>query len=414
MKRITVIKMMISSLALIIMLTSCSSKISSQSSVKSTAKPSTNKSTTSDPVNNNETEKLAVHSTIILKPYDDIGELLQRKDTYANKYVFEQNQYKPKDIHTYSFDDKIIFKGSEALASQILEEGKNPGLGINNLHKQGITGKNVNVAIIDQFMLTDNPEFTGRIVAYYDSGCNPPKDSGSYHGPSVTSILAGKTIGVAPEVNVYYAAAPSWEKDAKYFADCLNWIIKQNNTLPKSQKIRVVSVSSAPTSADNWYKNGELWEKAVAEAQKDGIFVIDCRTGQDVGQGTAFVFSSYCDLADKDNVSKYKPGYPKADTNNGDNYSDECWKSELFAPASLRTCAQEYATGIFSYRYDGSGGQSWAVPYVSGVLALGWQVNPNLDGKTMKNLLFQTSWVNVDGLHFINPPAFINAVRKAH
>lgn len=94
------------------------------------------------------------------------------------------------------------------------------------------TGKSVNVAIIDQDMLTDHPEFKDRIVAYYDSGCNQPENEGSYHGASVMGILAGKTIGVAPEVNVYYAAAPAWERDAKYFADSLNWIIKQNKELP--------------------------------------------------------------------------------------------------------------------------------------------------------------------------------------
>lgn len=69
--------------------------------------------------------------------------------------------------------------------------------------------------------------------------------------------------------------------------------------------------------------------------------------------------------------------------------------------------------GDYAYRYEGKGGKSWAVPYVSGVLALGWQINPELDGETMKDLLFQSSWVNEEGLHFINPPAFIEAVRKS-
>lgn len=34
-----------------------------------------------------------------------------------------------------------------------------------------------------------------------------------------------------------------------------------------------------------------------------------------------------------------------------------------------------------------------------------------LDAATMKNLLFETSWINDKGLHFINPPDFIKAVR---
>ncbi|HOV28180.1 MAG TPA: hypothetical protein PK566_17725 [Pseudobacteroides sp.] len=49
---------------------------------------------------------------------------------------------------------------------------------------------------------------------------------------------------------------------------------------------------------------------------------------------------------------------------------------------------------------------------ICGVLALGWQVNPELDADTMKNLLSETSWINDKGLHFINPPEFIKAVRS--
>lgn len=409
MKRITIMKMMVYLFVLVIMLTACSSEISSETTMDSSKESSQEESATSDSIESSETddaEELVDSQTVILKPYDDICRLFKRK---TSGVVLEENQFKPGDIYTYTFDNANIFKDSEDLACEILENGKDPGLGIRNLHKQGITGKNVNVAIIDQNMLIDHPEFEGRIIDYYDSGCNEPENEGSYHGASVTGILAGRTIGVAPEVNVYYAAAPSWERDAKYFADSLNWIIKKNKSLPKTEKIRVVSVSSAPTSEGDWYKNGELWEEAVLAAQKDGIMVIDCRSEK---RDTCFVFSSYCcNLDDKDNVSKYKPGYPN---DKEDYFTDEYWKDRLFVPASFRTLAQEFIVGEYNYRYEGVGGESWAVPYVSGVLALGWQVNPELDGETMKNLLFESSWVNDEGLHFINPPAFIEAVQSSH
>lgn len=338
---------------------------------------------------------------VVLKPYDNIHQLFYSSD---DEYVFEPHQYSPDEIHTYGYDDHTVFKGSEELALEILEAGKNPGLGIKSLHQQGITGKGVNVAIIDQNMLTTHPEFEGRIVAYFDSGCEEPEDEGSYHGASVTSILAGKTIGVAPEVNVYYAAAPSWKMDASYFAKCLEWITVQNRRLPEDKKIRVVSVSAAPTSANNWYTNGHLWEEAVLAAEKEGIMVIDCRSEAETG----FVFSSYFDFEDREDVTKSKPGYP------GKYIIDpthEGLKKYLLAPASYRTLAQERKSGEIRYRYEGVGGQSWAVPYVAGVLALGWQVNPDLDGKTMKELLYTTSWVNDQGMHFLDPITFIEAVK---
>lgn len=339
-----------------------------------------------------------------LKPYDNVF-FLYYQNRCSN--VFEESQYEPEDIYTYTFDEKIVFRGSEALALEVLERGKNPGLGIKELHKMGITGESVNVAIIDQNMLMNHPEFKERIVAYYDSGCNQPADQGSYHGASVMGILAGKTIGVAPNVNVYYAAAPTWERDAKYYADSLNWIMQQNDTLPDHEKIRVVSVSAGPTSEDDWFKNGILWEEAVSRAEDKGIMVIDCRSNEH----TDFVFSSYYDITEPDNVSKCKPGYPP---NYEMDYTNRYHDKVIFAPASFRTVAQEIYEGEPCYRYESKGGESWAVPYVAGVLALGWQVNPDLDADTMRNLLFETSWINGDGLHFIDPPEFIRAVQLSN
>ena len=53
------------------------------------------------------------------------------------------------------------------------------------------------------------------------------------------------------------------------------------------------------------------------------------------------------------------------------------------------------------------------MPYVAGVLALGWQVNPDLDAQTMKDLLLASAWVNGQGCHMIDPPAFIELVRAS-
>ena len=49
-----------------------------------------------------------------------------------------------------------------------MENGKNPGLGIRALHGQGITGEGVSVAIIDEAIFLEPPEFSDRIVDYYE------------------------------------------------------------------------------------------------------------------------------------------------------------------------------------------------------------------------------------------------------
>lgn len=342
-----------------------------------------------------------------LKPYDEICLLYQDYFWTFTPFIIGEDLYNPDDIHTYRFESNMIFEGSEKLAAQLMEDGKNPGLGVRSLHEQGITGEGVNVAIIDQNLLLDHPEYTDCVAAYYDSGCEV--SDGSMHGPAVLSILAGKTIGVAPGAKVYFAAAPSWKKDAAYFADCLNWIIEQNAALPEGEKIRVVSVSGAP---ERWpdgggFENEDQWVQAVAAAQEAGIMVIDCRNNTD--DETGFVFSAYYDREFPEDVQKCQPGYP--DTNDID-LLDGSFDNTIFAPSSFRTTAQEYVEGSYIYTYWGIGGQSWAVPYVAGVLALGWQVNPDLDGQTMKDLLFQSAYVNENGSHMIDPPAFIELVRE--
>ena len=132
-------------------------------------------------------------------------------------------------------------------ARDILQKGMNPGLGVRSLHAQGITGEGISVAIIDQNLQLDHPEFEGKIIKYFDVGTNRPPEEGSMHGPAVTSLLVGDNIGTAPGATVYYVAAPSWIADAQYYADALDWIIDENETLPDDSKIRVVSVSAAPS-----------------------------------------------------------------------------------------------------------------------------------------------------------------------
>ena len=48
----------------------------------------------------------------------------------------------------------------------ILEEGKNPGLGVRELHKRGITGKGIAIGIIDQDLLLSHTEYNERLRLY--------------------------------------------------------------------------------------------------------------------------------------------------------------------------------------------------------------------------------------------------------
>ncbi len=289
---------------------------------------------------------------------------------------------------------------SQAVAHDILQRGMNPGLGIRKLHEQGITGKGVKVAIIDQNLVGDHPEYKGKIVKYFDVGTKQPSDQGSMHGPGVTSLLVGENIGTAPEAQLYFVAAPSWTGDAQYQADALNWIIDENEKLPEGAKIRVVSISAAPSGPGSPFaKNNAAWDSAYQRATEAGILVLDCT------QNHGITAPCYYDLDDPDNVAKCIPGWPGTEF--------RPMPDRIYIPTSYRTTAEEYYKGESAYQYTGRGGLSWSIPYLAGVLALGWQVRPELSNSQILDLLFKSAYTTDDQLKVINPAAFIEMVKRA-
>jgi hypothetical protein len=66
----------------------------------------------------------------------------------------------------------------------------------------------------------------------------------------------------------------------------------------------------------------------------------------------------------------------------------------------------------FSYQYTGWGGLSWSMPYLAGVLAMGWQLNPQLTNEQILDLLFDSAYVTENHMKVIDPPAFIELVKR--
>jgi subtilisin family serine protease len=125
---------------------------------------------------------------------------------------------------TLWYNQKTVWPAAMTVdTAKLLADTMNPGLGVRQLHTDGLTGKGVNVAIIDQPLYQDHPEFAGKFAAYHDVGC---QSETSMHGPGVTSLLVGTKCGTAPGARVYFVAAPSWTADTAYQAKALDWIIE--------------------------------------------------------------------------------------------------------------------------------------------------------------------------------------------
>ncbi len=306
-------------------------------------------------------------------------------------------------LYSLTFNEKTLWPPRDRLPEgfdpeRLLQEGMNPGLGVQELHRQGITGKGINVAIIDQPMYLTHPEFAGKVIAYHDVGCRPQD---TIHGTAVTSLLVGTHCGTAPEARVFYVAAPSWTGNSAYYAEALGWIMEHNHGLPDSERIRVVSVSARPSGPESPFKKNQAqWDKAFDRAKKEGILVLDA------SHYKGFISACWYDPNDPENPAKCTPGYP--------GLPDRYNPANLMAPTSLRTVARQDKPDCPSYQYYGRGGLSWGIPYVAGVLAMGWQVRPELSPEQMKELLFQSAFTNDKGVKIIDPKAFIRTVQTAN
>ncbi len=260
-------------------------------------------------------------------------------------------------VKTLTFNEDTVFMPEvQGYADIIMDKRRNPGLGIRSLHAQGITGAGVNIAILDQnlFQAYDyHPEYRDKIVAYHDVGSNVPVEKSSFHGPIVTSIAVGDTIGTAPGAHVYYVAVPAW------------------------------------------------YEDAVQRANQEGILVID-------GGDNIITERGWCDIEDPDNVELFicdeENRLPSSITA----------KRIIYVPAGNRTlAAEDDDEGRTRYNnfYFPWTAPSWVIPYASGVLALGWQVNPDLTYEKIVDLLFASAYINPGGNKIINPQAFIQMIR---
>jgi hypothetical protein len=82
------------------------------------------------------------------------------------------------DLLYASFDDRTVWPVPNRMPSdfdskRIMELGKNPGLGVHSLHKRGITGRGVGIAILDQPLLVDHQEYGDRLRLYEENDSGP-------------------------------------------------------------------------------------------------------------------------------------------------------------------------------------------------------------------------------------------------
>lgn len=288
---------------------------------------------------------------------------------------------------------------------QMLELGKNPGLGVRTLHAQGITGEGVSVGIIDQTLLVDHVEYGDRVVLYEE--IHNFDNRAKAHGPMVTSILAGKTTGVAPDATVYYIARSDWNlsllgaKTLDYTptARAIERLLEINESLPPAKKIRVISIST------DWTARVAGFDDVIAAAERAreaGVMVVSVSIDK-------YYPYDYGGLGRDPLADPEKPASYEMSIFVPSQFSNA---NQLFVPIDSRTYAGH--TGRDVYTFERRGGYSHGAPYVAGLYALACQVNAALTPEQFWERALETAdviTVEVDEreeqLRVVNPVALV-------
>lgn len=305
-------------------------------------------------------------------------------------------------LKTISFDKYTKWPSVDKLPDnfdpqKIMEWGKNPGLGINDLHELGYTGKGVNIAYVDQTLQPDHVEYNGTNVKYFIE--DPRSGAGSsMHGSVVLSILAGQTTGIAPDANVYFVGDNNTNDDL-VIAQSIRKIIEINKTLPVDKKIKILGLSNGPSETRT--HKGE-YSKAVSEAEAAGIMVFDVTTLDGMRGIVGMYIEPFKDKDDPNNYMKDQGPY------GGDPHE----KGLLCVPG---TGTFANGTKKDDYLYSAYSGTSWLVPYIEGVIALGLQVDPTLTKEKAIQYLYDSATqteATSGSIGLINPKGFIELVKK--
>lgn len=326
-----------------------------------------------------------------------------------------------------SFDSRTRWPASESMPAEydpqsVMELGKSPGLGVRELHQMGIDGRGVSIGIIDQPLLREHDEYSERLRHYEEVQLvGLLERKASMHGCAVTSLAAGKTVGVAPRAEIYYIGVScskhvifyplSDARDFQWSARAVRRLVEISRTLPREKRIRVISMSVGWSAEEAGY--AEITQ-AVQEAEADGILVVSSSIGR--YRGLSFHGLGRSPLADPRLPDSYQPGswwedrFRKTGGHNP--------PGRILVPMDSRTTAAP--NGPHDYVFYREGGWSWSIPYIAGLYALAVQVRSDIEPEEFWALAAETgthiSWTDHEGEVFplgpiVDPVRLIRAVR---
>jgi subtilisin family serine protease len=333
-----------------------------------------------------------------LKVFEIAEKLLKEKEVeYCHPELVQERRF--KGIHPLQWHLAKTTIGGKAVDAHV------------NIEKawQHTRGKGVTIAVIDDGVDVDHPEFAGRVVHPFDhteNNNNPrPKHSDDSHGTACAGVAcaAGLTdgaSGVAPEAQLMPIRLRSG-LGSMAEANAFAWAADKGAD--------VISCSWGPTDGEWWNPGDTVHNRLTALPDSTRLAMNYALTKGRGGKGCVILFAAGNGNEDtkNDGYSSY-PGVIAVaacnDTGKRSVYSDfgaAVWVSfpsndfghkpfQHPAPVSqgLRTTDRLKKDGYDQADYTNSfGGTSGACPGAAGTVALMLSVNPNLRSTEVKDLL---------------------------
>lgn len=303
-----------------------------------------------------------------------------------------------------------------------------------DLWKQGITGKGINVAIIDNGVDSSHEDlkevFSKIYKCFNKEECVEDDDRAGNHGTHVAGIIAAndnnlgyKGIAYNSKIYAYNVFDRSWmdsffdkeEASYRYIEDithALEHIYHWNETHSSKDKISIVNMSIGGFSKENL----KDYEEIINRLYKQGVLVV-------AASGNSFLYpydmicdenlnTEDCNLLKSEKKKKFIEQYKNKEIKfpNYQTYvtypgrfenvitvGNIDTKNERHISSSTGPELDVVAPGTDIYstmpnnEYDKKYGTSMATPYVSGLLALYKEMLPHYDNKQLTELLYKTA-----------------------
>lgn len=277
----------------------------------------------------------------------------------------------------------------------------------------GFTGKGVIVAVMDSPPKLDHIEYAARHLDSYNiytgKPTNSPPDDDVGHGTHVSGTVGGKTVGVAPEVNLIaidlfpedwkeiVAAGGSVEAatddgnliDPEEYGNSIRWAAASGARIINNSW----GVNLYPTDpgADAWVANNPIWVEALREVSQAGVVTVWAngnQGGPDPSVDAALPY--YLPEVQKTwiTVASVGPDGKIAD------YSDRCGVAAqwcISAPGGGDTVEGYVLSAFPGNLYVPLAGTSMAAPAVSGSVAIGMQMFPDASSADVVQLVLRTA-----------------------